>query len=94
MDFSKCFIVFGLARSGEIKPMERKIFCLAAICLIAGGCGTVGTSSRGTRRDGGLFPSLAASKSADSSFRQQVQNDPFPAASDLHATNMRVRVNQ
>jgi hypothetical protein len=74
--------------------MGKKIFCLVAVCLIAGGCGTVGTLSWGTSREGGLFPSLAAPKSGDSSFRLQVQNDPFPAATDVHAANMRVRVNR
>ena len=74
--------------------MGKKIFSLVAVCLIAGGCGTVGTSSRGTGREGGLLPSLAASKSGDGSFRRQVENDPFPAADNVHAADMRVRVEQ
>ena len=74
--------------------MGKKTFCLVVVCLIAGGCGTVGTSSRGTGREGGLFPSLAASKSGDGSFRRQVQNDPFPAADNVYLADMRVRVKQ
>ena len=74
--------------------MGKKTFCLAVACLIAGGCGTMGTSSRGTSREGGLFPSLAASKSGDSSFHRQVRNDPFPAANDVYTADMRVRVKQ
>ena len=74
--------------------MGKNVFCLVAVCLIAGGCGTVGTSSRDTSREGGLFPLMAASGSGDSSFRRQVQNDPFPAADAVHTANMRVRVKQ
>ena len=74
--------------------MGKNVFCLVAVCLIAGGCGTVGTLSWGTSREGGLFPTLAESKSGDSSFRLQVQNDPFPAADDVHTANMLVQVKQ
>lgn len=81
----------GLSGNGEIQPMGKKIFSLAAVCLIAGGCGTVGTLPRGTSREGELFPSLAASKSDDGSFRRQVENDPFPAADYVHTADMRVR---
>ena len=74
--------------------MGKRILCLTAVCLVAGGCRTVGTSSRGASRDGGLFHSLAASNSGDSSFRRQVQNDPFPEANDARVSDMRVRVSQ
>ena len=74
--------------------MGKKILFLAAICLIAGGCGAMGPSSRGTGRDGRLLPSLTASKSGGTSFQRQVQNDPFPSADGIHTADMRVRVKQ
>ena len=74
--------------------MGKNVFCLVAACLIAGGCSTVGTSSRSTSREAGLSLSSSASNSGDSSFRRQVRNDPFPAADDVHTADMRVRVKQ
>ncbi len=81
---------------GDVTPVSSRLpgYSWALVsALLLSGCGTLGTSSRGATRDGRL-PFVKAPDAGQDSFRQQVQNDPFPAATDVCTSNMQVQVHQ
>ena len=71
--------------------MTSKNLCLIAVCLLLGGCMTIGDTTHQPISGMKLFPTAQRTKSDQQSLIKEVENDSFPRAEEC---DVRVCVSQ